>query len=486
MFDRRDYDHWDPPETSGSRSLVAEMKTAARGENQAAAQRLTAIGELFEMRRTQRGEEEHWAVDTWAAVSGEVAAALRISLGKASSYISYAQAMRRLPAVAAVFAAGEIDMAAFQTIVYRTDLITDASAMATVDERIALWAARWPSMSRGRLVRELDRIVNAHDPDAVRRTRERARDRDVTIWDNPDGTTDLSGRLLTADAHLLDKRLDELAATVCSADPRTLENRRADALGALAGGADRLMCRCGDAQCPSVAEPLRAGAVIHIVAEEATLQGTSQRPGHLLEAGSLITAEALRDLARTAKLRPVTTSPDAAPESGYRPSQALADFVRARDLTCRAPGCDRPATDCDLDHTVPYSAGGATHRSNIKCLCRFHHLLKTFWSWRDKQLPDGTVIWTLPDGQNYVTTPGSALLFPNLMAPTGTLPNRPADTESGHRTTMMPRRTSTRAANRAHRITSERAHNRQIRTRTRSSANPNPHNPNPEADDPPF
>jgi hypothetical protein len=24
-------------------------------------------------------------------------------------------------------------------------------------------------------------------------------------------------------------------------------------------------------------------------------------------------------------------------------------------------------------------------------------LLKTFWGWRDRQLPDGTVIWTLPD-----------------------------------------------------------------------------------------
>jgi hypothetical protein len=26
---------------------------------------------------------------------------------------------------------------------------------------------------------------------------------------------------------------------------------------------------------------------------------------------------------------------------------------------------------------------------------RCHHLLKTFWGWRDKQLPDGTVIWVV-------------------------------------------------------------------------------------------
>ena len=38
-----------------------------------------------------------------------------------------------------------------------------------------------------------------------------------------------------------------------------------------------------------------------------------------------------------------------------------------------------------------------------------------------KQLPDGTVIFTLPHGQTYVTTPGSALLFPSLCAPIGEL-----------------------------------------------------------------
>ncbi|REO02017.1 HNH endonuclease, partial [Mycobacterium tuberculosis] len=82
----------------------------------------------------------------------------------------------------------------------------------------------------------------------------------------------------------------------------------------------------------------------------------------------------------------------------------LAAFVRARDLTCRAPGCDRPATQCDLDHTIAFADGGATHAANLKCLCRLHHLLATFCGWRAQQLPDGTVIWTLPGNQTYVTT----------------------------------------------------------------------------------
>jgi len=61
---------------------------------------------------------------------------------------------------------------------------------------------------------------------------------------------------------------------------------------------------------------------------------------------------------------------DASPEPGYVPSKALADFVRCRNVTCRWPGCDRPAFGCDIDHTIPHSQGGPTHASNLKCYCR--------------------------------------------------------------------------------------------------------------------
>ena len=56
-------------------------------------------------------------MDTWAAVGAEVAAAFRISLAMAGSFLRYALAMReRLPQVAAVFRAGDIDYRLFQTI----------------------------------------------------------------------------------------------------------------------------------------------------------------------------------------------------------------------------------------------------------------------------------------------------------------------------------------------------------------------------------
>jgi hypothetical protein len=124
-----DIDFSQPPDTPQSRALIDRMCGCARAENQAAAQRLTALAELFELRRAESGEAEDWAVDTWAAASAEVAAAFRISQAMACSYLRYALAMRdRLPQVGAVFRAGDIDYRLFQTVVYRTDLITDAEA----------------------------------------------------------------------------------------------------------------------------------------------------------------------------------------------------------------------------------------------------------------------------------------------------------------------------------------------------------------------
>jgi hypothetical protein len=125
-------------------------------------------------------------------------------------------------------------------------------------------------------------------------------------------------------------------------------------------------------------------------------------------------------------------------------------------------------------HTIAYRDGGWTHASNLKALCRKHHLLKTFEGWRDKQLPDGTVIWLLPDGHSYVTMPGSALLFPSLCVPTADLPSAPRSTvaQCGNRGANMPARTRTRRQSRADRVDAERRLNRRLRLAAAAEATP--------------
>ena len=48
---------------------------------------------------------------------------------------------------------------------------------------------------------------------------------------------------------------------------------------------------------------------------------------------------------------------------GYQPSPSLRHLIQVRNPACTGPGCRRPATRCDLDHTIPYDQGGLT------CLC---------------------------------------------------------------------------------------------------------------------
>jgi hypothetical protein len=375
----------------------------------------------------------------------------------------------------------------FQTIVFCTDMILDPDVLAAVDAQVAVNVARWPSMTQGRLGARVDKIVANADADAVRRRRQRQSDRAIWIGEVHDGLAELSGSLLGPDAHALQKRLNALAATVCAHDPRSREQRRADALGALAAGADRLGCRCGRADCAAGTRPAAGPVVIHVIAEQASLDGRGTAPASEVGADGLIAPELVQELAASAKLVPLIHPADAPPEKGYVPSKALADFVRCRDLTCRWPGCDHPAHDCDVDHTIPYSQGGLTHASNLKCYCRTHHLVKTFWDWREQQLPDGTLILTSQAGHTYVTTPGSALLFPSLCHSVGGMPSPEVDLPLDYcaeRTAMMPKRRRTRAQNHATRIATERRHNREARLATQTTQ-PGPAPPV-DDDPPPF
>lgn len=449
---------------TAARSLVERICASARAENRAAADVLVSIDDLYRLRLREDGGHDDWAIDTIEQVAAEVAAALRVSQGFAVNRVANAIAMRkRLPRAGTVFQAGDIDYLMFQALVSRTELITDPDRLAAVDIELSQAVARWPSLSRGQLIARVDRIVARHDCDAVRRRKKKRDDRWIDIWDSGDGVSEIRGFLRVTDGRALDARLDALAATVCPNDLRSTAQRRADATGALAAGADRLACQCDRADCTAADKPASA-VVMYVVANQATIDGADDTPGYTIDPDELFPSDLIAELARTAKIVPVVHPGDAPAECAYAASRKLTDFVRCRDLTCRFPGCDRAAIFCDLDHTVPFSEGGSTHASNLKCLCRIHHLLKTFGGWRDRQLRDGTVIWTSLSGDTYVTTPGSALLFPTLSAPTGEV-TAPATANPlcPDRAMMVPKRKRTRAQNKALRVAGERRVNRQDR-----------------------
>jgi hypothetical protein len=275
----------------------------------------------------------------------------------------------------------------------------------------------------------------------------------------------------------LSQRLDAVADTVCSHDPRTREQRRADAVGPVARLESRMPCLCRREDCPAAQQRAAAdAAMVHVLADQSTVNGTCDDPGYLVGHG-ILPAESVRDLAATGTVKPVRmpagaeperTAADAGAESAavgeprYRPSVALSEFIRWRDLTCRFPGCDAPAERCDIDHTAPWPAG-PTHPSNTKLFCRAHHLVKTFCpGWTDRQRPDGTIEFTTPTGHTHVTEPHGAALFPTLAQPTGDLnlpdpePGAPSLDPNLNRAAKMPKRSRTREQDQRDRIAEER------------------------------
>ncbi|MFW3168616.1 DUF222 domain-containing protein [Geodermatophilus sp. CPCC 206100] len=90
----------------------------------------------------------------------------------------------------------------------------------------------------------------------------------------------------------------------------------------------------------------------------------------------------------------------------YRPTAAQRRFVLARDRRCRWPGCRRPPVRSDLDHVRPYATGGRTACTNLCCLCRTHHRLKTHTpGWAFILLPDGRLRVRTPSGITRTSTP---------------------------------------------------------------------------------
>jgi len=454
-------------------------------------------------------------------VGAELGAAQNVS-----AWMALAQAHRgvvladRLPKIAALFAAGLIGEPVVRTMEYRTGLVTDAEAIARVDALLAEHVMAWGPLSVKKIEQAVDAIVDQVDPGALRRARSTNSQRDVRFGAPSDeaGYTTMWARLYGPDRVIIESRVQQLVGSVCEDDPRPAGDRRSDALTAMAAGMQRLVCGCGKSECGAAGRdvPPPSTAVIHVVADAATLDASTKTtpvtspdqtppadtvvddplaeskvdesarptetaadeppppksaavppafcpapPAFVIGAG-VLPAPLLAATIERATVREIVHPGDGPPEPQYRPSRALADFVRCRDLTCRWPGCDKPAYDCDLDHTVPWPFG-PTHASNIKCYCRFHHLLKTFWcgvgGWREQQLPDGTLIVTSPTGHTYTTKPGSALLFPALCQPTATLwapGHEPTVPPSINRALMMPKRRRTRNDNLARRIQAER------------------------------
>jgi Domain of unknown function (DUF222) len=254
-------------------AVVAAIEYCTRTVAIAAAHRLAFIAEL-----TSRRYDEEWdiaedACGAWDSAAAEVSAASGISQGRASTDMEVGAALStQLPQVGALLMAGGISEYLARIIVNRTSLVQDPELLTQLDTALTQAAVCWGGLSKKKLESAIDVLVDRYDPGALKHTRTSLRGRGIWFGHSDSGTTEISGRLPSADAALADRRLTTMATGVCKEDPRTFEQRRADALGAFGAGSFHLACLCGRTDCPNSADDGRASNVaINIYAEAAAV-----------------------------------------------------------------------------------------------------------------------------------------------------------------------------------------------------------------------
>ena len=361
--------------------------------------------------------------DDWASV--EVAAALRLSPVSGSRRVAAARALcGRLSATGRLLAAGDITFWYALSVVEAVEELDDTAAARV--EAVVLEGAAELSLSRFRA--RLRRAVIAAAPQTAdeRHDQQRAMRR-VVLSPEPDGMAWLSMFLTAPEAIAAYRAIDDRARgsvglpsangenAPVGADPVTGEYAdRADG-DVRSSTVDPIATLRADAFLSAVlgtdvsGQARGAGCAIEtrvlVTVDLPTLLRLADNPGRLDGYGD-IPPELTRRLAadgiwQRMIVDPVTGHLLDLGRSTYRPPRALVNYLHARDVTCRFPGCNRNARRCDLDHAESWQRGGSTCSANMGSLCRRHHRAKTHAGWELHSEPNGSATFTSPTGHRY-------------------------------------------------------------------------------------
>ncbi|WP_448005083.1 DUF222 domain-containing protein [Agromyces bauzanensis] len=339
------------------------------------------------------------------AFTAELATALVVPEATAGGLVGDAGVGHRHPATLHALAAGSISLPQARSIF--DALIGLPAPAAAALEQAAL--ERAPQQTNAALRRRLRALRERLHPEPLdARHRAAADERRVVLEPAPDGMAWLSLFLQAERAHAITDRLDTLAAAPAAdpdTDPRTHAQRVLDA------AADLLLA---GTRTDHHGHPVAGDAAILprvlVTVPVLTLLGHTDEPAELDGYGPIDPDTARRLTAHAPSFQRILTHPETGAylsysRTRYRVPADLAGYLRARDGTCRFPGCSRRADATDLDHTTDWAHGGHTDARNLAHLCRKHHRLKHRTRWRMTQEPGGVIRWTSPAGHHHTTQP---------------------------------------------------------------------------------
>ena len=462
--------------------VIEAAAEAMAAENRACAARHTAAYELYEecLRawRTSIARTDaldFMRVDPARVCRTHLVAAFAIGDRRAGRLLAKAvEFTERLPAALAAMADGLMDentanIIADQTCTVHADQIGAIQSRIVAELLEAMHGGQ--RLSAAAIKRHCDAIIAEMDPEGLKkRSSEAIRDRHVRIESAPDGMADLHARLTASEAAAIGHALDghPAASVRGTADDRNKGERRADALCAMALNTNQVGKSCskggGSADgadgaegteptltdltpaetCETSGQPDKSepsGSASPVIRPQVTIIA-DPRDGRFRvlfdRSGPGAVEDLILLLARSAgvpvnQLDPAVGAADKSEyTTRYRPSASLERQVRLRDGTCRHPGCAVPAIRCDIDHLVPFDhqepgQGGPTTESNLVCLCRSHHRLKTFTGWNYQLSADGLLRVTIDSGHTLYTLPSGPLAQARRLRAQRTGTGAPAD-----------------------------------------------------------
>ena len=300
--------------------------------------------------------------------------------------------------------AGRITFAQVAALVKAVAGLSPAVASA-VEEQVL---GKAPDQTAGEFRNAVAKAVQNVDPKTAEAKHALAAEgRRVEMYPSGDGMATILAELPAPDAQTIWLAINAHAHGPGADRDLPVDARRADALTNLCAGA------LAD---PDLPKKHGRPTLVQVVVDLPTLLGLADHPGHLHGYGP-IPATVARALAgdgtwQRLVIEPVTGHLLDAGTTRYRPNQELTDYVLTRSPVCDFPTCHTPATDCDIDHTIPYPkaeeegdesqdgeadeaaesreqrrSGGKTSASNCGPRCRRHHRLKTHGGWSVEAAP---------------------------------------------------------------------------------------------------
>ncbi len=341
--------------------------------------------------------EEPWESAAESAAA-EIRAALHLTRRAADVELAFALNLRdRLPRLAGMLEAGEVDVRRARTIERNTVHLSDKAARGVVD-RIADIASR---LTTGELAARIRRLcIEAAPDEAEDRYRQAVADRRVVMEPTEIGTAHLHGWDLPPQrVAAVTRRINRLARSLRGGgETRTMDQLRADVyLDLLAGKSQSDSGR---------------GGVVDLRVDLDTLAALTGHPGELAGYGPVISdiARQVTEDQQRCEWRYTVTDTETGQTihngtTRRRPTAAQRRAVESRDVMCVFPGCRMPGIECDLDHRIPWSQGGPTTVRHLAPLCRHDHItVRHNAGWTYRRLSNGDYLWTSKLDHTYTTT----------------------------------------------------------------------------------